>query len=233
MSQKANFSPKRQKSCTALCPPLTCSQLRDEAHALLGRQRSAFGHVGFLLAPGVPRFQDLLPLLTDFCQPALEIASPALLQTFLFQNFLVTGRTRGGLLALLWTSKHKKVQMNAYLKQTQDANFQGNSLCQATKWHLNNRQTVKNDEKWERKNLSCFGWVFFFSPLVQCLEDCWHDLRLFSVFFCVVFFATNFNHIWYICTHMTTGIFSIRLYKHTHPHKGKREGQRKRHVKWK
>ena len=76
-----------------MCPPLTCSQLRDESHALLGCQRAALGHVGFLLAPSVPRFQDLLPLLPDFRQPALEIASPALLQTPLFQNFLATGMT--------------------------------------------------------------------------------------------------------------------------------------------
>ena len=47
--------------------------------------------------------------------------------------------------------------------------------------------------------------------------------------FFVWVFSTSFNHyIWYISTHMTTGIFSIRLYKythHTHAHKGKTEGQ--------
>ena len=33
---------------------------------------------------------------------------------------------------------------------TQYANFQGNPLRQATKWHLNNKQMVKNDKKWEK-----------------------------------------------------------------------------------
>ena len=55
-------------------------------------------------------------------------------------------------------------------------------------------------------------------------------------------FSTNFNHIRYICTHMTTGIFSIRLYKYTHTHthththtqrkeRGTKEEMRKRRVK--
>ena len=98
-----------------MCPPLTCSQLRDESHALLGCQRAALGHVGFLLAPSVPRFQDLLPLLTDFRQPALEIASPALLQTPLFQNFLVTGMTRGGLLTFFFKDPNTKRFKQTYL----------------------------------------------------------------------------------------------------------------------
>ena len=33
------------------------------------------------------------------------------------------------------------------MTQTQSAHFRGNPLCQATKRHLNNSQTVKNDEK--------------------------------------------------------------------------------------
>ena len=33
----------------------------------------------------------------------------------------------------------------------QNDNFWGNPLYQATKQHLNNRQMVKNDEKWKKK----------------------------------------------------------------------------------
>ena len=33
----------------------------------------------------------------------------------------------------------------------QNNNFGGNPLYQATKWHLNNRQMVKNDEKLKKK----------------------------------------------------------------------------------
>ena len=42
----------------------------------------------------------------------------------------------------------QKVQKNAfYLDKTQPAHFWGNPLCQATKRHLNNSLTVKNDLK--------------------------------------------------------------------------------------
>ena len=37
------------------------------------------------------------------------------------------------------------------LTRTQYAYFRGNPLDQATKRHLNNRQTVKNDEKSKKK----------------------------------------------------------------------------------
>ena len=50
---------------------------------------------------------------------------------------------------------------------TQYANFRGNPLSQATKRHLN-RQTVKNDEKRERKTYLVLAE---FLLLVQCLEE--------------------------------------------------------------
>ena len=48
------------------------------------------------------------------------------------------------------------------------ANFRGNPLYPATKRHLNNSQTVTNDEKWDGKlnHLSVFGWAVLFSCLV-------------------------------------------------------------------
>ena len=51
--------------------------------------------------------------------------------------------------SVLKRSKHKKVQANLtdFDTDTQYATFRENPLCQATKRHLNNRQTVKNDEK--------------------------------------------------------------------------------------
>ena len=44
-----------------------------------------------------------------------------------------------------------------YDTDTESANFRGNSLCQATKWHLNNSLMVKNNEKLDEKgnNLFC------------------------------------------------------------------------------
>ena len=45
--------------------------------------------------------------------------------------------------APIWSKKHnnKKVKKNAYLlwHRHKICNFQGNSLCQGTEWHLNNR----------------------------------------------------------------------------------------------
>ena len=61
----------------------------------------------------------------------------------------------------------EKVKKNVlYQDQTTPANFQGNPLCQVTKWHF--KQQLKNDEKWSEKvsHLSMFGWaniVFLFS----------------------------------------------------------------------
>ena len=40
----------------------------------------------------------------------------------------------------------KKVQKNVIYYKTKPANFGGNPLCQATKRHLNNSETGKNDE---------------------------------------------------------------------------------------
>ena len=54
-----------------------------------------------------------------------------------------------------------KVQKNAiYYNKTQHANFLGNPFYRATERHLNNNQSVKNDEKWDGEliHLSFFGW---------------------------------------------------------------------------
>ena len=74
-------------------------------------------------------------------------------------------------------SKHKKVQTNAYLfnTDTQYANFRGNPLYQATKRHLNNRWTLKNDEKEKKKT---YLVLVEFLQLLWCLEDCWHSVSL-------------------------------------------------------
>ena len=55
-----------------------------------------------------------------------------------------------------------KVQNNAiYSDKTQHAIFGGNPLYQATKWHLNNNQMVKNYEKYDGEliHLSFWGWT--------------------------------------------------------------------------
>ena len=39
---------------------------------------------------------------------------------------------------------------------TQYANCRGNSLCQSTKRYLNNRETVKNDEKLEKNKTKTY-----------------------------------------------------------------------------
>ena len=56
-------------------------------------------------------------------------------------------------------TKRFKQTLIYFNTDTQHAHFRGNPLYQATKRHLHNRQTVKNDEKLN-KDLSCFGWVF-------------------------------------------------------------------------
>ena len=59
-----------------------------------------------------------------------------------------------------------KIRKNAYLlwHRQHDANFQGNPLLQATKWHLNNSERVKNNEQWyERWNKLSFVVVVVFS----------------------------------------------------------------------
>ena len=74
-----------------------------------------------------------------------------------------------------WSSK-----INVYLKDskerlftmTQTHNLRGNLLRQATKRHLNNSWTVKNDEKLD--DLSSVGWV-----VAQCLEERWHGIFVF------------------------------------------------------
>ena len=53
---------------------------------------------------------------------------------------------------------------------TQYTHFRGNPLYQATKRHLNNRQTVKNDEKLMKKT---YLVLVEFLQLVRCLEDSW------------------------------------------------------------
>ena len=45
-----------------------------------------------------------------------------------------------------------------YDPDTQSANFRGNPLRQATKGHLNNSSTVKNDEKWDEKGNTWGEW---------------------------------------------------------------------------
>ena len=67
---------------------------------------------------------------------------------------------------------HKRFQRTLFVKtKTQSADFQGNSLYQATKWHLNNSLMVKNNEKWNGKlnHLSVFLVELRCFP-VQCLE---------------------------------------------------------------
>ena len=49
---------------------------------------------------------------------------------------------------------------------TQYANFRGNPFCQTTKRHLNNRETVKNDEKLKEKNKPILFWLSFCRLLV-------------------------------------------------------------------
>ena len=56
------------------------------------------------------------------------------------------------------TPNTSKIEKNAYLlwHRQHDANFQGNFLLQATKRHINNSETVKNNDKWYERwsNLS-------------------------------------------------------------------------------
>ena len=52
-----------------------------------------------------------------------------------------------------WLSQtHKRFKIVPFIRTKQNANFQANPLYQATKRHLNNNQTVKNDEKWDVQN---------------------------------------------------------------------------------
>ena len=69
------------------------------------------------------------------------------------------------------THKRLKRMLIYYDANTRSANFQGNPLCQATKWHLNNSLVVKNNEKAEKWNNLSF-WVELCCFLVQCLEEC-------------------------------------------------------------
>ena len=69
-------------------------------------------------------------------------------------------------------TKRCKQTLFYFNTNTQYAPFRGNPLYQATKRHLNNRETVKNDAKWKKKT---YLVMVEFLQLVQCLEDCWHD----------------------------------------------------------
>ena len=66
-------------------------------------------------------------------------------------------------------------QKNAvYTKLCQQyANFQGNPLSQATKQHLNNSDTVKNDNKWdgELSHLSAYGRAMSSASLKSSFES--------------------------------------------------------------
>ena len=48
---------------------------------------------------------------------------------------------------ILTYKRFKRTLINHYDADTQSAKFRGNHLCQATKRHFNNSETVKNDEK--------------------------------------------------------------------------------------
>ena len=48
-------------------------------------------------------------------------------------------------------TKRFKQRLIYFNTDTQYAHFRGNSLCEATKRHFNNRYTVKNDEQWKKK----------------------------------------------------------------------------------
>ena len=59
-----------------------------------------------------------------------------------------------------------KVQKNAiYSNRNTVCKVWGHPLNQATKWHLNNSEMVKNNDKWDKKlnHISVFGWVVLFS----------------------------------------------------------------------
>ena len=56
--------------------------------------------------------------------------------------------------------KRFKTTLIYYDTDTQYANFRGNALRQATKRHLNNSETVKNDEKInEKETYPFFFWL--------------------------------------------------------------------------
>ena len=54
---------------------------------------------------------------------------------------------------------------------TQYANFARKSLYQATKRHLNNRQTVKNDDRSQKNTYLVLVELL---QLVRCLDEFWH-----------------------------------------------------------
>ena len=77
-------------------------------------------------------------------------------------EILMKSETRMTASVLKQDPNTRKVQRSAvYSDKTQHVNFQGNALYQATKRHLNNSWTVKNDEKWdgELSHLSVLGWA--------------------------------------------------------------------------
>ena len=70
----------------------------------------------------------------------------------------------------LWSKHIKGSKEHLFIRTTtQYANFRGNPLCQAPKFHLNDSETVKkNDEKWDEKrnNLSfMLSYVIFLSSV--------------------------------------------------------------------
>ena len=78
-----------------------------------------------------------------------------------------------------------------YDTYTQYAHFRGNPLRQATKRHLNNSYTVKNDEKLER-NISFFPSDLL--SLVQCWEEKKKDFLLLLLLLCFVLWLEENLH---------------------------------------
>ena len=66
------------------------------------------------------------------------------------KEFKIWNRMTASILKQDPNTKRFKRTLIYFDMDTQYAHFQGNPLCQATKWHLNNKQMVKNDEKWEK-----------------------------------------------------------------------------------
>ena len=83
-----------------------------------------------------------------------------------------------------WSITKHKVR-SKYIKGSKEhylitSKFPGNPLCQATK-HLNNSQTVKNNEKWDEKLNHLFVFAMLFSCPVPGTEEQNKELGLFII----------------------------------------------------